>query len=752
MALLRLFSPSGTQQPQFKPKLRTIEYPHIDLSQFNLGIDNVRIDTYLSQQFTQSTTQLIHDLLEERTTTKKRATDRPSDNVRKQLEKFAQQYTDILKTAAIRAKENKQIHKIQLLQLTVIKFLQQTITQTLEEILQNLRNTSMTGNQNAQTVANYDRSKWIQNNKIHTLNQVSNDIFEQMRWVETNQIATLRTELFAVQWTIPEPMLFNNLIHTTYNDELLLNKYVWLVNGLSHAFCFNQLQTKIDNILIKLIETYPIKLVTQSVKIYPSIHNKAFSWRDNPEAMQLLFDIQYTKNLLEKSSTDILQQQLDYQKQAIQFLEQSLGMDILLAILASYELPRLYHHYYHLFEPKVLFGYLCGEIDAQTMNNKFKNILKLRANRKNDNKELSINELSATQKRLRQALKQDKSVILSQFIQDFTTYRRDLKFQKLLQQKLDAIHLLEDESYIQLSRSNNMLYEFLLAEEYAEESNTSIRCHVILKADLRGSTTIVSELCKRGLNPATHFNLHFFNPIRELIKDFGGEKVFIEGDAVILSFFEYQSQPEQWFAVARACGLARKMLEVVATQNQVCQEQNLPILELGIGICYSPEAPTFLYDGDQRIMISPAIGYADRLSSCSWKLRQLFANQNLLTHVLVFQHAKTDNFRGEKGMETFRYNLNGIELEQAAFHKLDKEIALRSIKLKLPNVGVNEFFIGQYQDVRGKSHVVVIRRDYVQIWQENTSNYKKNHQEYYEVVTNRKLLKAISLKLDMKII
>jgi hypothetical protein len=576
---------------------------------------------------------------------------------------------------------------------------------------------------------------------------VSSELFEQIRWVE-NQAVKLRNDLFGVPWSIPESMLFSDLIYTTHENDLLLNKYIWLSDDSVHPFCFSKLQVLIDDILSKLIELCPIKLAANTEKNYPAINNKTFTWRDNPETMQLLFDVKTTEHLLSKTPSEALQHKLVYQKTAIQILEQSLAeMNLLLPILITYELPRLYEYYYHLIEPKVLFGYLYGEIDTQTINNKFKNLLKIKANRKNDNKELTINELTATQKQLRYALKQDKSFILCQFMQDFTHYRRDLKFKKLLQQKLDAIHLLEQENYIQLSRSNGILNEFLLAEEYADETNTSIRCHVILKADLRGSTTIVSELCKRGLNPATHFNLHFFNPIRELIKDFGGEKVFIEGDAVILSFFEYQSKPEQWFAVARACGLARSMLEVVAKQNQICREQGLPILELGIGICYSPEAPTFLYDGDDRIMISPAIGYADRLSSCSWKLRQLYESKKLLTHVLVFQQPETDSFKGEKGMTTFRYNLNGVELESAAFHKLRKEIALRSLKAKLPHVGASEFFVGQYQDVRGKAHTVVIRHGYVQLWQENSTKYKNMDQEYYEVVTNRKLLQAIFSKI-----
>jgi hypothetical protein len=281
-------------------------------------------------------------------------------------------------------------------------------------------------------------------------------------------------------------------------------------------------------------------------------------------------------------------------------------------------------------------------------------------------------------------------------------------------------------------------------ETFVPTSN-SIRCHVILKADLRGSTTMTAALIQRGLNPATHFSLNFFDPIRKLIKNFGAEKVFIEGDAIILSLFEYQNAPEQWFATARACGLAKSMLAVVQKQNEVSRAHQLPQLELGIGICYSPEAPNFLYDGDQRIMISSAIGDADRLSSCSWKLRRKYAYQpKLLTHVMVFQQPLSDAFRGEKGMTTFRYNLNGIELEAAAFNKLKKEIALRQFKIRLPaDEYSTRFYAGKYPDANGETYEVVIREGRVKVWQEENEDYPLTNTLYYEVVTNKTILNTI---------
>ena len=100
------------------------------------------------------------------------------------------------------------------------------------------------------------------------------------------------------------------------------------------------------------------------------------------------------------------------------------------------------------------------------------------------------------------------------------------------------------------------------------------------------------------------------------METYGAGKVFIEGDAVILSLMEHEDAPQQWYAVSRACGLAKEMIQVVASNNAYSERTGLPYLEIGIGICYAEEAPLFLLDDGKPIMISSAIGDADRMSSC----------------------------------------------------------------------------------------------------------------------------------------
>ena len=146
---------------------------------------------------------------------------------------------------------------------------------------------------------------------------------------------------------------------------------------------------------------------------------------------------------------------------------------------------------------------------------------------------------------------------------------------------MEAISIVTEEKILQLSKGNQTLFEFLLPAERIKEEKPVIN-HVILKADIRGSINISHTMRLRGLNPASHFSLNFFDPISEILWNYRAEKVFIEGDAIILSIFEHKDTPQGWYSVARACGLAIRMLQIVQRYNIKNQENNLRSWNLGL--------------------------------------------------------------------------------------------------------------------------------------------------------------------------
>jgi hypothetical protein len=316
---------------------------------------------------------------------------------------------------------------------------------------------------------------------------------------------------------------------------------------------------------------------------------------------------------------------------------------------------------------------------------------------------------------------------------------------------MNSIKILLREETIELSRSNDSLQEFVQHSEIGVEKHR-IRNHVIIKADLRGSTAITAQLLEQNLNPASHFSINFFQPITKLLESFGAAKVFVEGDAVILSIAEYEYAPYQWLCVSLACGLARKIIQVVDTQNVQNRKHGLPELELGLGISFCDGSPTFLYDGDQKIMISPAINRADRLSSCSAVLRRTSLGEQVKRGVEVVVPVDQGTLRIDRSDELLSYNVNGIELDMPAFFKLKTELALMRVGSTVPGYSEHSvFYAGRYPDRIGRMHWLVVREAPVRLWVGNSINTEEEWgRRFYEVITDTDVIAYIKEKVASK--
>jgi hypothetical protein len=325
------------------------------------------------------------------------------------------------------------------------------------------------------------------------------------------------------------------------------------------------------------------------------------------------------------------------------------------------------------------------------------------------------------------------------YLTDFLVLRRDLKLAYKTYEAMDRIRLLDDPQEVQLSHANTSLYEFASGEEQGDSAHP-ILAHAVIKADVRGSTRITKRLRQKGLNPASHFGLNFFDPVNKLLPEFRAEKLFVEGDAVILGLFEQEGPEPLARAVARACGLARKILQVVFLQNVTNRKHGLPELELGLGISYSSREPNFLYDEGRRIMISGAINRADRLSACERELRSgRFDPENEAFRVSVVRDVSVGS-GAVRSNALLTYNVNGINLEQAAFFKLRKEVDLLQVRLPEEEMGDSLFFTASFLDASRREHWLVIRSAPVRSWDGSTLGpVDPEHRRYFEVIVDEVL-------------
>ena len=344
----------------------------------------------------------------------------------------------------------------------------------------------------------------------------------------------------------------------------------------------------------------------------------------------------------------------------------------------------------------------------------------------------------------------DRAPYLDRFLADFLVLRRDLKLAYKTYEAMDRLRMLEHDDDIKLSRSNGSLHEFVDRKE-AMPLLRRIRAHAVVKADIRGSTRITDELATRSLNPASHFSLNLFHPVNRLLPEFGAEKLFVEGDAVIMALYEYESQAGSasgLHPVARACGLASRILQLVALQNAQNRQHGLPELELGLGIAFSPREPHFLYDEGRRIVISSAINTADRLSSCASALRSAGVKPpGAGQRVLVLRNTSTPLLSG--GAEALLpFNVNGVHLEQAAFFALQREIPMRQARLSVPGDENGLYFLGDHSDSLGREFPVAVRCAPVRDWNgREIGDIEPEHRHYFEVIVDEAISAGLRKQL-----
>src|SRR5271154_295433 len=275
----------------------------------------------------------------------------------------------------------------------------------------------------------------------------------------------------------------------------------------------------------------------------------------------------------------------------------------------------------------------------------------------------------------------ERAKVAARFLGDFFHYHRDLRRLEVLNAALDSVNLVSNERIQELSRVNGTLYEFLLPEEQSQPDSERVLRHVVLKADVRDSTRLTRTMMEKGMNPASFFSLNFYDPVNKLLEKYGAQKVFLEGDAIILAILEREGEAQ--LAVSRMCVLAREIIEIVRGYNELMQRSGMPGLELGVGITLQESAPLYLMDGEHQIMISEALNESDRLSSCNKRARKFMEPQGGPFHEYAFQ-AEEQNADGNPEDVILSFNLGGIRMNETAFRKMQQEITLEPLKVRLP--------------------------------------------------------------------
>ncbi|HKV23020.1 MAG TPA: hypothetical protein VJN93_00370 [Candidatus Acidoferrum sp.] len=367
-------------------------------------------------------------------------------------------------------------------------------------------------------------------------------------------------------------------------------------------------------------------------------------------------------------------------------------------------------------------------------------------------KQLSLKPIEELSRKIHRYSREEIQGLVLRFANDFFRLRRDMRDAEHLTTCMERIHLVTTEQTRELSRLNNRLYECVLAEE-AKLQDDPVVSHVIIKADVRGSTKMTQDLLARGLSPASHFSLNLHEPVKKLLDRFGAKKVFIEGDAVILAIFETESTRTYTRAVAKACILSRQILAVCNSYNDRAAATDLPSLELGIGVAFQGSAPTYWTDGDSKIMISKALNLSDRLSGCGKLAKRMLSGQR--THFSVYQFLTAMKGASAEELDEFlvRFNMNGIELNEEGFQKLSEEISMDSIETKLEMPWGKEKVTLHFGEVpMGESvELLVLRQGLARELLPDGKMGAESTHPYYEVCTSPKLYDLVAALIRSKV-
>lgn len=437
-----------------------------------------------------------------------------------------------------------------------------------------------------------------------------------------------------------------------------------------------------------------------------------------------------------------LKQKAGEQKEALEKLyDQFHQAGLIPYILAAYETARIYQDFCPPIHPQQLKEALVEEGERKKVAHLIREYRLPTA---------STATLEEAARRVRDAGSKEIRAVLVRFLSDYMRYQHDLRDFHLVRSLMEHVHLPVDRKQLELSEINRTLYRFLLAEEHGPLED-KVSSHAILKADIRDSTSITAQLYSRGLNPASYFSLNFFQPITKLLPRYGAFKVFLEGDAVILAILEREKDTLGTNSVARISCLARDMIEGVRAVNDQAARKQLPLLELGIGISFQPAAPMYLMDGETPIMISKALNESDRLSSCGKLAKRVVGQKNRFFRVFVMQLLPDAESGGASEEFLLHYNVEGIEINEAAFSKLSQELSLRRVELKMPLLGdpeTVELYCGSLPIGRESFQRVVVRRGRVpQLHPKDFRIVEYTDRHYYEVCCGKPIYDYVGKQL-----
>jgi class 3 adenylate cyclase len=740
MPRIPIFRLGGAPDKPAPPHLAA-STPSVLLERIAVGVDNLRHDVVLSPRFVELARAQIarsiarHGELEGLISAESMRSLQGPAWMRKQAGRSAPAKSDAgewkaalteLQVGSLnRAKKELQLSIDLLARLAVTKFVRIEMNQQFLQVLERCRVTLKSYDNMRQGRAHEVRERLatFQVRKRIILRKTGQEIFETLREVEKSTLARTRRSLFGEETSggsyFTYPLFLNRLLFSEdgRDDYLCAEHYVMLGNWDRDPDRYGRMREVVS---VFLRSIYGEEASAETLD----------SWMNVPENARELVGT----GTPEDSDEGLAQQ--ERLAAWVRLLEDERVME---NVIASYHVVPLLSEYAPRINPQQLKNALIDRTECDRVERMIQ-----------EHGKLSPGSLYAAVAKVASCRGAERAKVAARFLGDFFHYHRDLRRLEVLNAAMDSVNLVGNERLQELSRVNGTLYEFLLPEEQEETNAERVLRHVVLKADVRDSTRLTRTMMEKGLNPASYFSLNFYDPVNKLLEKYGAQKVFLEGDAIILAILEREG--EAGLAVSRMCVLAREIIEIVRGYNELVQRSGMPQLELGVGITLQESAPLYLMDGEHQIMISEALNESDRLSSCNKRARKVMEPQAGPFHVYAFQAAELDE-NGNAEDVILSYNLGGIRMNEVAFRKLQQEITLEPLKVRLPaslassDKGDYKLFTATVPVDRDIFRKIVVRESRIpRIDPADFSVKGWTERSYYEICTDPAIYAALEKK------
>ena len=783
-----------------RPKLEPYN-AEIRLAGLALGVDNIHHDVFLSPRFLESSRKYIRDLVRQtvNVTLLYKQDSKPSGPPEHAA--FRRLLTEALQASLTDAKYRQAIDTDVLHRLALLKFFTQEIGEQFSSVLVECKDWIRSRGSHFE----HSEQAHVMRSKISELRADRKRVFRQAGetlcrvWneVEDGVLSKARRALFGDDFRETYEILGNSFLFVDggNDDHLLMEHFVLLGNFMNDPDRFDVF----DGLLLDFIAEFvhddagadelnkarksKERLIEQArflrseiARIEEEQHQLAARMQDgwlfkkkagaSPGAQAEMEDLRKKSASLEGNLEEIAPQ-IDAATQRVAFLLEEyrnrLGdylnepsnarrifegvgsehileewvhrleeRDLLFHVFAGYELRKIASDYC----PPIHLQQLKKALVNRDETKRVEHVLEQFPARK-----ISMKRLDDSSRAIRRRSHEETLATCLQFAEDLMRLRRGRRNYQGVVAWMERINLVRSEHARDLSRANKSLYEFLLPDE-GRPADDPIINHVVIKADVRGSTSMTKDLLARGMNPASHFSMNLHEPVKRMLERYGAAKVFIEGDAIILAIYENESTRTTQRAVARACVLAREILTVTQAYNMRAKSSGLPPLELGVGVAFQDSAPSLWTDGESNIMISKALNLSDRLSSCAKMAKRLFKDNGAPFNVYLTQTLMEDAGVDEGEELLVRYNLNGIELNEEGFQKLSTEISLAPMGGNFPMPWGKEraqLYFGEIP-LGETLEPIVVRKGFVHQLLPGGKIGTQGQRAYYEVCTDAKLL------------